>query len=103
MPLLVPVNRRKVEQAQRHQRVGVALVFQQHTHQRPDLAAAQAVGDLEWQIGLAASPVVQRELTVEQAGAGYVEAGSQIGDGILEKVAQVVRSEEHTSELQSLR
>jgi hypothetical protein len=64
-------------------------VLDQDVDQRPQLLVAQPVGDLERQVGLAAVPVVQGELAVEQAAAVAVEAVGEHGDGLAQEGAQV--------------
>ena len=64
-------------------------MLQKDVDQRPQLVVAEAVGDFKGQVGLAAAPVVQGKLAVEQARARAVEAVGQGGDDLAQESAQV--------------
>src|SRR5262249_47036523 len=76
-------------QAQRHDRVRLALVLDEHSHQRRLLGLAGAEGDAEEQVQLVLLPVLQAELAVDQLGAGAVEAAGQVGQDLGQQVGEV--------------
>ena len=65
-------------------------MFEQEADQGDEFGVADAIGNLEQQIGLTAAPIGENELALEQLGPRIIETIRQFGNGRFQKLAQII-------------